>query len=199
MTKSQNVPEEISTFPVDIPEAVPGMSWEELTTGAPMVAGADLASGELADALVGIPFVITHVRFQRGKTAKGMVTVFAQIAPEDILRKRRVNIDNMAFAPGDSIVLNDGSTGIYRQIVAFLASQGFITLPEGSEEGANGESVYDLPPAEWLAVHYGELGTPDAENEYVTYDAEIRLIALRGLRLSEYVNESGDAKTRYLA
>lgn len=175
------------------------MSWDDLASTAHEVLGADLAKDELMDALVGVPFIITRVTFRRGIKRNGYQAAYvsceAVIAPESELRKRRVNLDNLPFAPGGSVVFNDGSTGIYRQVVAYLRAAGFITLPDGPEEGESGVSIYDLAPADWTAVNIGELGA-DSDG-FTTYDANIRLKCPRGLRLSTYTNDAGDAKTRY--
>lgn len=173
------------------------------------VEGNQLVKEELADELVGVPFLITRVTFRKGvkdpasKTRyMAYVSCEAVIADQPYLDRRKVSLDDKPFLPSDHIVLNDGSTGIYRQVVAVLESQGYITLPDGPVAGAKGQTRFDAPPDEWPAIEVGQevMGEIGTKNEgFLTYTVDVRIFAPRGLRLSEYASEFGDAKTRYLA
>lgn len=185
----------------------PTMGWDDLTEHADEIVGADLAKEATLDALAGVPFVIHRVTFRRGipkmrggeKYDAAMCTFEVVIAPEHVLRKRRVDVDNLPFEPGGSVVFNDGSTGMYRQAVAYLATKGFISLPEGPTSGGMGESVYDLAPADWTDIHAGDVET--TEDGYLNYRANIRLKCPRGIRVSTYetdYNPDG-GQTRYFA
>jgi hypothetical protein len=186
---------------------LPGQEeWDEVVAVAHQVVGHDLAKDELLDALVGVPFMVTGLTFRKGIQKAGvpydcaMVSAEAVIAPEHVLKRRRVNMESFPFEPGSQIVFNDGSTGIYRQITNYLAMAGFITLPENlPENGAFGETRYDLPPAEWTEIHAGEIRFTD--EGFAEYRANVRLTCPRGLRISEYVNDynPSGSKTRYLA
>lgn len=192
--------------PSPVPAYDPNVdTWESLKSEAAEVLGTDLASGELLDALVGVPFVIYRVTFRAGipqKTATGgikdssYVSAEAVIAPEHVLKRRRVNVENLPFEPGSQVVFNDGSSGVYRQTVAALAAQGYITLPSGPTEGASGETIFDLPVEEWADVKFGKLTTD--RDGHAVYSADIRLSAPRGLRISTYESPFGEAATRYL-
>lgn len=181
-------------------------SWDDLASDADTVLGADLVSTDdaLFDALVGVPFLITRVFYrpsEYGTASEGnYVSVEAVIAPEHILRRRRVNIETMPFEPESQVVFNDGSTGIARQITAYLHATGRISLPEPVHpEGKRGESSYDLPVSKWTDIHAGDMRfTPTGEAVYV---CDIRLSCPRGIRISDgYEFDGGkDGKTRYLA
>ena len=201
----------VSESQIEIPDYVPGSDWDEEVRTADQVNGHDLAKDELLDALVGVPFLITRLTFRpgfplRGDTAvgpKGKVMAYVScegvIAPEHVLKRRRVNMENLPFEPGSQVVFNDGSTGIYRQIVAYLEARGLVELPDGLAEGGEyGTCKYDLPPSDWSEVRTGEIRFD--ETGFAEYEANIRLTCPRGLRVSEYENEYNPAgsKTRYL-
>lgn len=166
------------------------------------VEGYDLVKDEALEALVGVPFMITGAIFRDGLQLKGVpyrsdfVSLELRIAPASMIQKRvsagRLNAMIMAkVLPGELLVINDGSTGIYRQIVQYLAAKELITLPAGKEEGEKGETIYDLPRSEWVSG--GEEGGKGFE---------IMLRCSRGLRYSEYSNNyTGDdtVKTWYIA
>lgn len=178
------------------------VDWDSLYAESDVVRGYDLAKDKLFDALTGVPFVITRVTFRRGKVRDkrqfAYVSCETMIAPESVLAKRRVNIADLPFDPGALVVFNDGSTGIYRQIVAYLEARGFITLPEGPDNGPHGTVRFDCPPSEWAEIHAGEASTD--EDGFFTYTANIRLACPRGLRLSTYENDYNPdgSTTRYL-
>jgi hypothetical protein len=195
--------------------------WDSLQAAADEILGYDLAKAELLDALVGVPFLITHVTFRPGITRKtkdgdkqfAYVSCEARIAPA--LRLPKLNaarkaaklpevtsLDELPFDPNTHVVFNDGSTGIYRQIVEYLVAKEFIKVTDKEEMRTNGklgETDLDLPPGDWQDITYGELRfSPEGFGEY---DAEIRLMCPRGIRLSQYTNEFNPdgSQTRYLA
>lgn len=186
-----------------IADYVPGSSWEDLSVGADEVFGNDLAKDELLDALDGVPILIHRVTFRNGVMKNGepgdYVSVEAVIAPQQELLRRRINLETLPFSPNQSVVFNDGSTGIYRQIVSYLRMKGFIDLPEGPTEGEAGASVCDLPIRKWANIHNGEICFDSEGNE--VYTANIRLKCPRGLRRSEYTSKATgtEATTRYIA
>jgi hypothetical protein len=178
------------------------------TPEADEVEGYDLLKDDALFELVGVPFMATKAIFRDGIQAKGAewrsdyVSLELRTAPESVIRRdlprilsrrKAAGLDGKDFASvGDEqLVINDGSTGIYRQVVQYLAAKGKITLPEGEEEGEKGESIYDLPRSQWLS------GAEEA-----TEGIEITLRCSRGLRFSEYENEytgDGKARTWYIA
>lgn len=171
----------------DVADYAPGQSFAELVTTSDVVDGADLAKDELKLALCGIPFVITRVVFRPGAARKAYVSSELVIADADTLRRRRVNVPDMAFEPEQRVVFNDGSTGVYRQLVQYLEAKGYITLPDMPENGSYGETKYDLPPEQWTEINAGEISFDDDGRGI--YTKNVRLSCPRGLRKSEYQND----------
>lgn len=203
---------------IDVNSAYPqvyqaGEDWQSLIGQADEIIGYDLAAGEIADDLVGVPFLITGVVFRAGvlrdKERQAYVSCETRIAPKLDLRlinSRRESsrlakvsdLDGLPFEPDSHVVFNDGSTGVYRQIVKYLAMKGYITLAEPiTEAGSYGESSFDQPPNRWTDTHAGE--TVRDTDGFVGYSAPIRLYCPRGLRLSLYENDyTQTGKTRYI-
>lgn len=126
------------------------------------VQGSDLQNK--AD-LFGVPFIIRRV-------------VFRGVTPT----RDYVSVEAIAKDKG-SIVFNDGSTGIKRQIIEYLASRGKLTVTDGELD--------ESPDMQVAAV-----------DENVPFD--ILLHCPRGLRASEFVVQDGPAAgetatTYYLA
>lgn len=185
----------------DITPYAPGVEdWGTLISNADEVTGFELISGEAADKLIGVPFVITRAVFRDGVQRAGSpyrddyVSCEAVVAPQEVLAQRarrgRLDLDEISVDPGEHIVFNDGSTGIYRQIVQYLEAKGMIVLPAGPDVGGKGESRFDLPRSQW-----------DEGDEQATSGFNIRLHCPRGLRYSEYTNDYNPdgSKTRYIA
>jgi hypothetical protein len=172
------------------------------TRDADEIEGHDLVKEEALFALVGVPFMITRVTFHDGIQAKDAayrsdyVSVELRVAPAGFIAARlaagRLSAEAASkVEPGEMLVVNDGSTGIYRQIVQYLAAKELITLPEGEEEGEKGATVWDLPRSQWAE------GADDA-----TKGIDVTLRCGRGLRFSEYSNSytgNDKARTWYLA
>jgi hypothetical protein len=192
------------------------MDWESLIETADEILGFDLARDETADDLVGVPFAITAVTFRPGvlreKVRQAYVSCEVRISPKLDLRlinsrressrlPRISDLDTLAFGPDSHVVFNDGSTGIYRQVVKYLATRGYISLKEPViEAGAYGESSFDSPPSDWENCQRGELRF-DAD-AFAHYSASLApvLFCPRGLRLSLYENDyTQTGKTRYIA
>jgi hypothetical protein len=166
------------------------------------IEGHDLVRDEALFSLVGVPFMITRFTFHDGIQRKGQdyrddfVSVELRIAPASLitarLRAGRLSAESAAkVQPGEMLVVNDGSTGIYRQALQYLAAKQLIILPDGAEAGEKGETIWDLPRSEW--VEGAEAGSKGID---------VALRCARGLRYSEYSNTfTGDDKARtwYLA
>jgi hypothetical protein len=212
--------------PSEVTRYQPGAeSWEDMRASADTAFGYDLVKDELADALAGIPFLITRVLFRPGitrdiftdtgkeqkqfafVTAEVMLTPdFPPLAKINAARKSSkmdpiASFSELPFEPGDHIVLNDGSTGVYRDITRYLHTKGIIVpAAEITDQGALGESSYDLPPGDWTEVTAGDLHFN--EDGFGIYTADVRLYCPRGLRLSKYENDytapGEQATTRYI-
>lgn len=204
---------DIAENAVVFPVYQPGEDWASLTDSADEILGYDLARDETADDLVGVPFLITRVWFRpgvmRGKERSAYVSCEIRVSPNldvKLINSRRegsrmtrlAGIDDLSFGPDSHVVFNDGSTGVYRQIVKYLAAKGFITLDDPIvENGSYGESSFDQPPSQWTAIN-GDGANVD-ESGFVGYVANIRLFCPRGLRLSLYENDyTQTGKTRYI-
>lgn len=181
--------------------------WADTVQGADRVDGADLERGAN---LIGVPFCITRAVFRQGDFLNQGITGWyvsleAVIAPAmeiaRALRRGRIpEGTELTVEPGEDVVFNEGGTGVYRQIVAYLEAKKLITLPDGPEQGKYGESRFDTLPPEWTVnvedIHSVVRIGPDGERT-VTFD--IRLLCPRGLRSSEYENEyTKQGVTRYL-
>ena len=192
-------------------EVSPLDSWESLTENAHTTHGASLFKDAALASLVGVPMVLTSATFRHGikDKATGIVSDYvsleAQVAPQAVLMKamKRGQFTTQTaemLDPGESIVLNDGSTGIFRQITAYLESIGAIKLPEGPAEGEKGKSRLDAPRSQWAgsAVEVVQ----ESDGTFADTRFPIRLVLPRGIRASVYTNEyTGDesATTYYLA
>lgn len=195
---------EVTRPQTDLPAYSPGDDWASTTAGADKVFGHDLAKNEMLDALVGVPFLIHHLTFRAGAMRgtppeqADYVSVECVIAPETELRRRKIDPASLPFESEATVVFNDGSTGIYRQLVMYLTEKGFITLPDGETEGGLGATIYDLPAAKWAGIH---AGVTEDNDGHLDYSVNVRLICPRGIRRSEYPNAyvpGEDAVTRYL-
>lgn len=191
--------------------------WNDLQSEAIDLGGADLLGKELIDFLVKVPHTVVGVSFYQGKALENghdgaFVSATAMIAPEDILRKRfkgnekASTVEALPFDAEDIVVYNDGSTGLYRQVVRALADKGYILLtPKGEgilEGGGSGESTYDLHPSKWAGItndtsRARELPKKD-DGSWGGVEFYIRISAPRGIRYSEYEGPTGPARTRYI-
>jgi len=179
---------------------------------ADVVEGSDLFTGDMLSQLEGVPFVILggtfrtgFVREVKGQKYKGdYVSLEILLGDEKAFAARGVSLDGKAFQPLQVARFNDGSTGVRRQIVSYLAAKGYIQVSDtpldeiGTAGGKMGDSEFDIPVNYWKDVMQGDLRF-DIEGDSV-YDFKIPrgLSCPRGLRSSEYRNEFGDGVTRYL-
>jgi hypothetical protein len=180
-----------------------GEDWAELTRDAHEVFGADLEQGEM---LIGVPMCLIQATFRRGDFAdkdgvKGFyVSLDTIVAPaEELARAARRKGITPYVQPGEHLVFNEGGTGVYRQIVAYLESQGRILIKSDlPAEGAYGESRFDITPADWDVDESANFKT--GEDGQLALAFSIRLLCPRGLRTSEYKNQyTQSGVTRYIA
>lgn len=185
--------------------------WNDADADA--VEGFDLIKDAALFSLVGVPFRITKLTFHDGIQQDGcayrndFASAELRVAPyhlggkpalDRIMSRRTGKLigDKEGIPlPDEFLVINDGSTGAYRQFVQYLEAKGLIELPEHTadeEVGGKNESVYDLPRSEWVSGA-----------ETATAGIEVKLNCPRGLRYSDYDNTFGPkgerAITWYLA
>lgn len=183
-----------------------GMSFADLVDGADIAQGGDLLKGEDPKAdLIGIPFIITRLVFrdgtkEKGGTIRNYVSVELMTADEaTYTARKRFMPDKPEFPPNTMLVVNDGSTGVCREMVAYCHEKGFINVGTFDKTGgAMGESPFDRYRTAWVSpVTVADVIT--GKTPEVTVD--VRFYCPRGLRVSEYENDytaSDGAKTYYI-
>jgi hypothetical protein len=167
--------------------------WDMEVGNALEVEGYSLIGGRenerTLDALIDTAFVTRHATFRQGD-----ITPDGAASPRDYVSLEiLVNPDDSHRFPRKYVVFNDGSTGIYRQIVAALAMEGMVELPEGLPEAGDANTTrYD--------VSFSGPET-DEHGERIAREFDIRIYCPEGLRRSDYTNEfgGGSATTWYLA
>lgn len=200
--------EEVQTvMPASVPAMYRGEDWNTLVAESRHVFGADLEKGDL---LIGVPMCLIMATYRRGDYVdrtgtKGYYVSLDAITGDEeefgkAIRRKRIPEENLGLVgPGEHLVFNEGGTGVYRQITAFLEETGRIKITsELPKEGAYGDTRYDVSPAEWDVDDSAEL-KHDEESGSLALAFSIRLLCPRGLRSSDYANEwSKQARTRYL-
>lgn len=158
-------------------------TYESLSEGADETLSRDTyTSADEKDELIGVPFVITGITFRPSDKKEGGDYVSLEATTKD----------------NERIVINDGSTGIRRQIVAYAAFKKWLK-PAEPKDGDDVKSPLDLPVGR---CEFGE-GTDVkfAEDGGMTVNivTPFRLRAKKGLRRSDYDGPTGKATTFYLA
>lgn len=167
--------------------------WQNALADADEVIGYSQVGGkdneQTLDLLVGCPHLIEGVTFREGDVniaPKGQPVVHRDYMSLECL----VRPDYQARFKRPRVIYNDGSTGIYRQVVKYLAERGLVTVDETlPEEGPANETRYD--------VSFSQPTTPGEPNKPVFIP--VSLYAPEGLRKSDYTNEYGESQTWYLA
>ena len=189
--------------------------YARLAETAAEVQGHDLIDDKAA--LLGMPFIVTGVTYRDGlprKAAQGNKLVDAptnyvsleimlgdSLALNRALERGKITIEQRrAYDPCERLVINDGSTGIYRQITAFLVAARAFEVGDGQEGGAAGESRYDRYRAEWSAViePFSEDDKMTVHFDLVNNPALVTLRCPRGLRRSDYDAAGQQSTTFYL-
>jgi hypothetical protein len=168
-------------------ETMARQEWESAVGAADEVIGYSLVGGkendQLLDSLVNVPFLIEEITLRNGDIVvkkpggdykRDYVSVSALIHPDFSKNFRR-----------SRIVFNDGSTGIYRQLIKYLVGKNHLNVDESlPEDGEANSTRYDLP---YVTSESGYLSFP------------VRLYAPEGLRKSEYDGPAGEAVTWYIS
>lgn len=187
------------------------ISFADATANSDAIDSGQLYTGEDLEHFRGVQFAVVGGTFREGfereiggKKEKGDY-VSLECIVGDAKANKTVDFDSKPFGPLDVVRINDGSTGIRRQIVKYLHLRNLVrVVPEGqelTETGSLGESTYDLPVGLWANVMVGELGVNE-EGE-VSFEFEIPGLFLvkRGIRSSTYkASKTGKmTTTRFLA
>jgi hypothetical protein len=176
----------------------------------------DIFKGEKLDSLRGIPFAILGGVFRENVTDKGdisdYVTLTCLIPSEKQLESRHVRVTGKElWFPGQLFGINDGSTGIRRQMVAYLHNSGFIQVCEpGSvpkEDGPRNECTWDTMVSAWHSIEDSEKPRTSKTHkrtgaELTTWEFKLEkpLVIARGIRTSTYLGPfRKEITTRYLA
>jgi hypothetical protein len=163
--------------------------WDAANAQADEVIGYTLIGGKLnADndkamsALVGVPFLIEGVTFRLGDVKQAKTGTFRDYVSVEAL----IHPAHQFKFPRNRIVFNDGSTGVYRDVVKYLAARGYVTVNEElPENGEAGNTRYDC-------------SFSTDESPAVSFSIALR--CPEGLRVSDYVNDyTQDGHTYYLA
>lgn len=152
-------------------------------------------------ALLGVPHIIINITYREGflnkdtKIRGDYVSLEAVVANDEFLRSPIVRAmtghRELEVFGNETIVYNDGGTGIRRSITEMLVRQGLIN-PGGKP---NDNRRFDRPMSQW--VNGAELAAEgiraDKQGEHLRYGV------IRGLRRSDYLWEGQDATTYYFA
>lgn len=182
---------------------LPGMgSFADMVRGADTAEGGDLLKSDAKEGLVGVPFLIYRVTYrdgvkQKDGTLQNYISFDIITADKDTFEKRKAFIPaTNQFGPDERLVFNDGSTGLARQMTAYLHEKGIINVGEVTKEGGPmGESSYDRYRKDWISPK----GAPRLDGSESDVEVYCRLYLPRGLRVSEYEAEATgqDARTFY--
>ena len=169
-------------------DALVWAEWNRAATTAIEIEGYSLYGGKendkKLDTLVDVPFMIRHVTFRVGDiTPKGADGPRDFVSCEILIRP-----DYQDRFPRKGVVFNDGSTGIYRQVLAACVARDLVEVDDNAPAAGPANSTrFDA------AVTDGE------ESSSVTF-SDINIVCPEGLRVSDYDNEDGsDARTWYIA
>lgn len=222
MSLDQPVPATITSQTLPLSSSIDERRYAELVSRAAVVEGHDLTDQE---ALIGVPFIITALTYRDGiprrETRDGKkveirtnyvtleIVVGTQLDLNVALSRKRITKDQYErLTPLEPLVFNDGSTGICRQVTAYLHKSGVITVPEGPEGGPAGESRYDTYRANWISSIVPSIVplTDDLDHvppvRFDLSDPETiarPLVCPRGLRRSDYDAAGQQSTTFYLA
>lgn len=185
------------------------LSFAELTQQA--TATFDTGMLEKDKALfIGVPLVITRLTYRPvvagpdGNPQRGYVSCEATIGDtqhlEQAIRRGWIpyadDLSAFPFAPEESVVFNDGGTGIRRSVTAMLHAQGRINI--GTLTGENKD--FDRPWVEWES--FDSVGTQKLDSgEKIEIPDFYGIIvhAVHGLRASNFDAFGQPATTYYLS
>lgn len=151
--------------------------------------------------LVGVPHVIIGVTYRPGYSRPDGVTydyvsIEAVVADKKTLNSNPIRsqlpcaVEDLPVFANESIVYNDGGTGIRRELTSIFHSQGLIDVGTPKKN----ENPFDRPFQQWASG-------ADIAQEGIFEDSQhdpFRFVAVRGLRRSDYESPFGPATTFYI-
>lgn len=182
-----------------------GLNYSELVR-QPMdtVEGFDLVTGERKHTLIGVPFIIVGATYRPGiakndqpanyvsieLVTADQATLMERIRAGRILDLNGTPLTEPAVGGNETLVINDGSTGIARQMTDYLHRKGLISVGQVTVDtitgGEMGTSPYDRYFEEW------PLGGEQAGKGF-----KLMFHCPRGLRVSEYANPVSPTSMSY--
>jgi hypothetical protein len=177
------------------------LSFDDRLQNATIIESASL---EDKKPLIGVPMLITRVTYRpKGKMQeRGYVSVEAMIGDlkrlENAIRRGWIpnvtSIDNFAYDPEETVVFNDGGTGIRRQLTMILHSAGLLDIGQVLDDGS-----FDQDWTGWDSFSsVGKQKIGDDEIEIPDFRG-LDIYARRGLRASQYDMDGQPAETYYLS
>jgi hypothetical protein len=210
------------TIPADV-EIVDtsAMSFAELLDTSAMTGFLSIPGYTVVDQwdVIGVPFIITGLRWQKPVADKSRsrgfrdyvslecvaadkATIAALVARGRISKEGGVVVTDLAqmfLAPEERFIINDGSTGIRRQLVKMLSHPRVGLIDVGNSDDAE---PADIACNSWASM--GEQTWVAADGTILPYitrqtnGAPLIIHVRRGLHASAYTNEYGDNVTFYL-
>jgi len=121
------------------------MEWDALSDQSIEIVGYSQYGGKdndrKLDALIGVPLIVENVIMRAGDITPPGMKKPRDYASMEIL----VHPAYASRFPRSRVIVNDGSTGLYRQMVGALAVRGLVNLPDGlPEEGDANTTRYDV-------------------------------------------------------
>lgn len=161
------------------------------------VEGYGLVSDKMT--LIGVPFVVVGVRYQKpvevkNGPARDYVTLESIIGTSAMIAEAEerglIPGGKCAWKPEERVVINDGSTGIRRQVTKMLQSAGLLNVGEVTDD-----SSYDRSWIDWESFSQDNGKDGEQMAPYFTRNPngnQLIIKAFRGLRVSQYTNEYTD-------
>lgn len=156
--------------------------------------------------LIGIPFIIIGLTYREGIPREGRVADYisceavaadpvtmAALVPE--ARRRE-----MTIFPNEPIVFNDSSTGIRRQLTAYLHQAEIIDVGKPGKPEKKPDGTEFIPNRFDRSYQFWARGE-DLATTGITQELDerpLRYVCPRGLRVSEYAFGSKTAETFYI-
>lgn len=160
--------------------------------------------------LVGIPLIIVGLAYRAGIPANGRVGDYVSLeavvgGPRDFERNIKLGIldpNTIGVGYNETVVFNDGSTGIRRQVAQLLHVKGMANVGPEPDEKEGLLNKFDRPYQFWMEDGFENCTITENSVEWQSEadGAKVRWLFRNGLRSSEYEWAPGQvAQTFYFA